>query len=260
MTNTPVGCGGPSKGGILTNEQGKWGGGVNSSGQAKHFMEKFPNRKLDVVIDIGANSGTVGFYLLTQGAAKHCVFVEPLLEERLREKAAEQHVENRCVIIPKVVARKSGLIYRFRAMSDGQASFMFKEGGPWWGTEECEVESISFVELLRHYDRIDFLKIDIEGGEWNFLAPDKDILKQLKKVGYMDLEIHVGGNDYEETIKGLDLEFFHPYYQKRIKTGMNRGDIRALMVDWLVDAGFQRPEADNLQKQGKEFSFARAKW
>ena len=69
----------------------------------------------------------------------------------------------------------------------GVTGFSYEENGHGWNKTEYdeEVQSISLESIIQKVGPIDCLKVDIEGGEYDFLY-DKD----LSDINYIFMEIH----------------------------------------------------------------------
>lgn len=69
----------------------------------------------------------------------------------------------------------------------GVIEYVYENGRGWKNNEYEEVESISFEDLLKEYnlDKVDLMKVDIEGSEYEFLYE-----KDLSNTQYIILELH----------------------------------------------------------------------
>ena len=71
-----------------------------------------------------------------------------------------------------------------KAKNSGQHSLYYMEK---YHTQPCTTYDLS--ELSCYLEKIDYLKIDIEGGEWSLFS-QPGIVSLLKKTNFLDLEIH----------------------------------------------------------------------
>lgn len=177
----------------------------------------------DIVVDIGAHAG-IFTILASYYAKKGKVYsFEPmkenfeLLKENIRLNSA-----NNVQAINKAVSDKNGKLkfYVSQTKNKGQNS-IFKLGE---SQKEIRIEKISFKDFLKAIPKIDFLKIDCEGAEYEILfSLSKEELKKIKKIS---MEFH----NYGKYI-GDDLaKFLHNngFRIKLIKDGKMFGRIYAL--------------------------------
>jgi len=75
--------------------------------------------------------------------------------------------------------------------------------------EGMKVQTISLADVVRAHDPVDFLKIDIEGGEHEMFSRRDQIAKVLQQVRFLQLEIHPrdgflsNQQDYQHQINEL---------------------------------------------------------
>ena len=96
-------------------------------------------------------------------------------------------------------------------------------------TNSCR--TISFIDMCKMVSEpIDYLKIDVEGAEYWIITPEKEVIRELKRVKYIDIDLH--GMDCKEF---FDSELFiknNPYYPSAQSAS---GDL----VLMLMDIGFE---------------------
>lgn len=192
---------------------------IHKSYNPKGFEIK-PN---DIVVDIGAHAGI--FTILASYFAKQgqVYAFEPfkenynlLLENINLNKAKNIQAFN------KAVSDISGKLkfYVSTSKNKGQNS-MYKLGE---SQKEVSVEKISFKDFIKTIPKIDFLKIDCEGAEYEILFSLSK--KELQKVKKISMEFHNYGKN-----KGDDLARFlqiNSFKIKLIKDGKMFGRIYAL--------------------------------
>lgn len=121
-------------------------------------------KKTDIVLDIGANIGTISIPLAIK--AKHIFAVEPLYSEELQENIELNGISN-VTVIPG-------------ALGDGELTDI-----KYFDTIKYGIKTYSFKEILVMCGgKIDFLKCDCEGGEWYINANDLDGIRRI------EMEIH----------------------------------------------------------------------
>lgn len=147
----------------------------------------------DVVVDLGANMGNFTNLALAHGKNVRVVSVEPGC--RLNEA------------YKKSVALNDGFIERTQLVR----AFVGKMGA----VQDCMLEDeqyrgvgwISEDELITslQLSKIDFLKCDIEGGEFGLLHPGSKLLQMTRKIA---IEIHQFAGDVDGFIKMLIAQGF----------------------------------------------------
>jgi len=157
----------------------------------RKFRELFPERALEYVVDLGANAGAVGLLAAHWGALR-CLLVEPTFLPRLYYNVCANRFEDRCVILPYAVWHTDGQTLNMSAACD-PAIMVNVEKPPIAldvGTLGLSpVLTMSFNTIINMLPRVDFLKIDVDGGEYFFLTDA--VRPVLKKVQFIDLELHI---------------------------------------------------------------------
>jgi FkbM family methyltransferase len=184
-----------------------------------------------LIIDCGANIGISVLYYKTLYPAADVITFEPdrqnfqLLTKNIAENNLQQVILNEAAIW-----NENGTISFASNASEGSSIVLTIEGN-----NIVSVPSVRLADLLAKYEKIDFLKIDIEGAE-NKVIDDCSHL--LSKVENLFLEYH-GTVDETEKLTGIlkiitDAGFkcylttaanhlHHPFSEKR--TG-NRHDVQ----------------------------------
>jgi FkbM family methyltransferase len=131
----------------------------------------------DTVIDCGAHIGTFTSDALARGA--HRVFaIEPDATnlECLRRNFSQEIAASRVILVPKAVwSEETILNFNISDLNSGMNSAVIRTG-----TREIEVPATTIDAIVREHgiDRIDYLKMDIEGAERHALRGAMDTLKR----------------------------------------------------------------------------------
>lgn len=148
-----------------------------------------PDPKL--IVDCGAHVGMVSMYLAKKHPNAQIIAVEPFsinlinFEHNLRINE-----------ITNVSIVKKGLTSDGRLIDLGCSEV--NSGGvcPHWGTGTPHIPSCTLSELLAPYEKVDFLKLDIEGFEFEILPHFND----WHKIQDAGIEIHNKMGSYGGTI------------------------------------------------------------
>lgn len=134
-------------------------------------------RKDDVVLDCGSNIGTFVAEALDAGASL-VVACEPSPSnlECLRRNFAQQVGSGRVIICPKGLWHETTTLTLTFGISPGGDSFLGNKAG---GIELPVTTIDELVNELR-LDRVDFIKMDIEGAERNALRGGHDTIRRLR--------------------------------------------------------------------------------
>jgi len=157
--------------------------------------------KVETAADLGANIGSATVWLEMRYAPKTIVAVEfeeenfRLLEKNLNNNGYEGDV----IRLKKAVYSEDGKVgVKINKGHSGHHMVDEKSHDP-------VAESMSLDSVLKAagIDKVDFLKMDIEGSErWILTEANKDLF--LKRVRYVNMESHgpqQGGDDVEAAVK-----------------------------------------------------------
>lgn len=163
-------------------------------------------------IDIGAHAGGCSLAMLSRGFK--VIAVEPLPEnaELIMKNVKANGWEKNFTLHHKAIGKKSGeqVILRYgneatevgahhKFIGNTVDSSGWQEG-LWTDGKEIKVDTISLDDVLKNVDKVNILKIDCEGAEWNaFLGASVDTLYKIKSIV---AELHA-----IETTKDLYKEF-----------------------------------------------------
>lgn len=174
--------------------------------EVQHYQTYFKVEKGDVVVDIGSH---VGMFLRDfLDVASVIVAVEP---DPLFIKELEKIECDNLRIIEAGIGEYTGTSL---IKSDGSANVV--------GSGDTEIKLIDFKELLNqaNLQRIDFLKIDCEGGEYSILT--EEYLPWIKEnVKYIAGELHIHSPEQIAQVP-LIVELFEKYGFKYKFTTVDR--------------------------------------
>jgi FkbM family methyltransferase len=140
----------------------------------------------EVVMDVGAHVGTFGDDALRSGAAR-VIMVEPdpVNVECIRRNFPTEIADGRVVLIPEGAWSEEGsLDFAIGVANSGSGSLVLKEEGS--RKIQVPVRRIDGMLARAGIDRVDFLKMDIEGAERSALQGATGLLKKWKPRLFVD--------------------------------------------------------------------------
>ncbi len=169
---------------------------------------KFQHKQADLtIVDCGSNIGLSALYYHENypQAKVYCIEADPTIAEILKKNLEQNHC--RAEIIAKAAwTHNNGVSFS----SEGSDSGSVSEDGNL-------IPSLDMLEFLNDFDKIDFLKMDIEGAE-NTVIPHCSSV--LHKVNTLFLEYHSSYNDkqkLDELLLILKNAGFHYYIKTENK-------------------------------------------
>jgi FkbM family methyltransferase len=170
------------------------------------------------IIDLGANIGAASVWLARRYGCSKLVAVEPV-----PDSAALARINlERAGIFAEIFSAAVGT-------ANGRARFMVSKDSTWGrlGPEGIDVELISPQAVVDRFgpgERIDLVKIDIEGAEQDLFEGD---LSWLQRVDCLVIELHADRVDWRDIISTLTrLGFSH--------CQISEGDMYAAPTDLTV--------------------------
>jgi FkbM family methyltransferase len=166
------------------------------------ILPEFRIKKDMTVIDLGANIGA--FTILAGLIAKKVIAVEAVASilEELKDNARQNHCLNKIEPVWGIVGPHSGMMAQPAVLKETYGNI--------------DPPILIFGDLLKKFniEKVDFLKIDIEGSEFDLFKGDLD---WLSKVGLIAMEVHapfvssgviVSTGDINELRKTLEKSGF----------------------------------------------------
>lgn len=160
---------------------------------------------LDFVVDIGANVGLFTKLCLNKGANK-VIAVE--INSDAIKTFKKLHNSPNVKLIDKAIAESDGQIEIFINPDNSIISSINKENA---GSNTSQIiDAISFNTLVEQnsIDRIDLLKVDVEGAEYDIFRSINE--KNLSKIKYILMEFHnnYGGRLRDDILNKLESAGF----------------------------------------------------
>lgn len=155
------------------------------------------------VLDIGANKGVFTLFAATKfpNATIYAYEPDPILFAILRSNILLNSLDKRCILYNSAVWRHGGFLPFAPANPRNPGAGR---------VVECEkdvqsmidVPAIALTDILRKHRKIDFVKMDIEGGEYQVILGTP--CEALSKIKYLALEYHWAANhDVHELVEHL---------------------------------------------------------
>jgi FkbM family methyltransferase len=159
-----------------------------------------PNVQPETLVDLGANIGLTSVWFAKKYGCKHVLAVEPSAENA--RLARQNLLQNQIAaeVIEAAVGPRDG-VTRFAAHEHSNLGSTLTESGVEVGMVSME----SVLQRLGEDERLDVLKMDIEGAEQALLSGEA---RWLEHVGCIVAEFHPTLVDYPGLIRRLQREGF----------------------------------------------------
>ena len=169
------------------------------------YEKKFRVEQGDIVVDIGATVGEFTFTIQDR-KPKHCYVVEPI---PVFFDTLKKNLEGNPVSFTQAAISKDKDL---KVSWDGQV-------------QVCR--TLSFKEFLQQNRlfKIDFLKVDCEGGEYDVFSEENiDFLKSVPKIV---AEFHTGVQDFTEKIQKIkaNLKNFKSIHFENLSGGVENDQV-----------------------------------
>lgn len=152
--------------------------GVIENNQYNLKTEKIKNK---IVVDAGAHNGEFSILSVLLGAKKVYAF-EPVsgTAEILEKNISLNNMEDKITIVKKALSNKNGRArISFDYVGDGGASITSEVDKNF---EDIETVSLDNFVKENKIERIDFVKMDVEGFEENVIIGSAEIMKKFKPI------------------------------------------------------------------------------
>jgi len=149
-------------------------------------LPNFPSKNDSVIIDIGANEGfyTLKIKEILPKSKIIAVEPDPIAFKILRKNVESNKLKN-IKITNKAVASKTGKIIfeTVKGRTTVSATKVYEKYRKKYELKKIMVDSITLDDLCKEFniEKIDLLKIDVEGSEFDVLKGSKNILLNVEK-------------------------------------------------------------------------------
>ena len=194
---------------------------------------------LDVVVDIGAHIGSLSL-MAAQRGAKRVVAVEPMSAnyENLLVNIATNGFAKTIEAVNAMIVADTGKERQLLCPAGltGCCSMIVN------GVGTIEVPRlIAFKDFLTEFEQIDYLKIDIEGGEFEIFDQSLELNNLLRRVRFLDLEIH-------------KLQGFFPNYETITRYSHSNKSSDEI-ISYLRDIGFHEDVHPQVLREHGPYAF-----
>ena len=203
----------------------KFGNNLNYFSMGHYAVPPFIGR--DVAVDVGCNMGV--FSIKHKNRFENIYFLEACYEnyEQIKRNLEAHEVDN-CFGFNLAAGKESGKIVKLKQWQHGDpaqkdsdsscGSSATVEHESWDGADYHNVMTIGLEDLfaLLEVDRINYLKIDCEGAEYDFLMG-----KDLSKIDCIGMELHFF-IEHQELVAHIEKYFDLFSGSPKITGGYNR--------------------------------------
>jgi FkbM family methyltransferase len=148
-----------------------------------------------IIVDAGANVGIFALWAVRQAPTARILSLEPSPDtfRRLEDNIRQNHLEHRIRTLQLGLAGVSGDRLLRIAPEDSPRQSMLLEGMPAGSSAVVAIHCITLAQLLdeQGLGRIDLLKMDIEGSEWEvLLGTPPAVLQRIQRIRLEYHEVH----------------------------------------------------------------------
>lgn len=193
-----------------------WNGDIDNYFLGHQFEEMYKSRIYDsffrgkqdlVVFDVGANIGMFTYYASRYSKEIHAI--EPSKDhlQVLSSMIEFNKLTDKVIIHPYALSNKDGMA----EFHHNENKTMYSLSGAVNNTNETELvitkrlDTILFDNNIEH---IDFMKLDVEGAEFDILGSDS-FTNAAPKIGALVVELHQwAGRNPHQAVEALELRGF----------------------------------------------------
>lgn len=199
----------------------------------------------DVVLDLGANIGyfTILFAKLVGNNGKVIAFEPEFKNFQILKKNIAENGFHNVIAENKAVSEKNGTTVLYTGTKSSGANRIYepkkaqewREKGKQQEFLKNEIETVSIDEFLNNkkIENVDFIKMDIEGGEFFALKGMKNVLKNPNLKIFMEWDKPALEDSGIKPIQVLELlkeENFYIYYVHDKKNKLEKADENKLLT------------------------------
>jgi FkbM family methyltransferase len=188
-----------------------------------------------VFVDVGANDGYYTLFAARRvGSPGKVVAIEPSTRERvhLRRNIARNRLDNVTVVpIALGACHQVSALRLAHGVHAGHNTFgsFAHEGVQADNLEQVDVETLDATATALGMDRIDFIKIDVEGAEASVIDGARRVLSTMRPMILLEINdtaLRAQGSSAEALLSTLRAEFGYDVLVFSPSTGM---------IEWLAD-------------------------
>jgi len=190
----------------------------------------------EVMIDIGANTGYYTLQLAKKFQASKIISIEadPQTCEILKNNCKLNYLTN-VDILNKAVSDKKGQVEFFQRMQSGTSSIYSINSDE----KKINIQTNTLDNILKEYQNISWIKVDVEGAELSVLRGATQVLKKTKNI-LIEVHEHVltkNNENPQEIIhilknNGFEIRLFPEFWNQQ--TSPNK----ALKSDYILAEKF----------------------
>lgn len=191
-----------------------------------------------IVVDIGAHHGGLSIEALRRNATRVIALEASKDNCNILRKNLKKYKEFRWMVFNFALVEyptPAAKLISYKSNNSGQKSLVYKKHIDCIVEECIGIDRRGLLALIKHLPIVDYLKIDIEGGELYALPFDAYTRELFKKVRFLDIELHsLDNSNYFDKQTFLDT---HSDYNKD-------RDMIVQFVEFLGSCGFYLPLCD----------------
>ena len=192
-----------------------------------------------VVIDVGANVGTFALPFARAAGSLHAFEPHPRVRARLIENIALNNLRN-TVVSDLALSDETGSAVLFGAAHANQMQGSMVQRDPSAESIVCPMDTLDNYVSRAACDRVDLIKVDVEGAEHKVLLGAKNVLTEHRPALYVEVNpAYLGqfGSSPQmlgEYLRGLGYSLWNNLEVERRAIGKGHGLVR-IEHDWPTE-------------------------
>jgi len=167
--------------------------------------------KCKFLVDIGGHIGGTAIYCASKGATVQVYEPLKVNYDLLIENIKLNNLEDKITAFRKAISNTNSQTKLYLHEWDNASTSLYKNNSGGLTDKYEIVETITIKEVFRNIQHCDYLKIDCEGGEYDFIPYiGKKLVQKIDKIS-MELHLIHGKNDKKI------FEHLNKFYQTGIK-------------------------------------------
>jgi FkbM family methyltransferase len=191
-------------------------------------------------IDVGAHIGTHTVTMMQALGPQGRVYafephpdIFPVLKHNVKKQSLDSQSVAQCVTLPYAAGSNRGLVQFFCNPINYASNTLLSNVFDCKSRIEVEITTLDFI-IPDEEDDICFIKIDVEGGEWDVIHGAEKLIRRCHPAIFMEFSENflpmtgISDQEFYDYLRSLDYSRFIPFPQEWILAGHHAHDLLVL--------------------------------